>query len=87
MWWIGLLLMPSSVSSRSNGLGLLNMKNMICELCKKEFETPDNIPRTVDGRSFCCEDHEQKWLSLYSKWIETTYSERKYEPTSDILRE
>lgn len=51
---------------------------MQCELCKKEFNTPDGIPRTVDGRAFCSEDHEQRWLAMYSKWIELAYQERNY---------
>jgi hypothetical protein len=49
-----------------------------CDLCGKEFTTPDNIPRTVLGKVFCCEDHEKKYLQLYARWLEVAYQERDY---------
>jgi hypothetical protein len=56
----------------------LHTKFMQCELCKKEVVFEDNTPRFVDGRIFCCSDHEKKWLEMYSKWIETAYNGNNY---------
>jgi hypothetical protein len=52
---------------------------MKCDLCGKEFTTPDNIPRTQLGRVFCCEEHEKLWLQLYDRWLQVAYEGKDYE--------
>lgn len=46
---------------------------MKCDLCEKDFVLDENTPREL-GRNFCCDDHRQKWLELYSRWLAVAYS-------------